>query len=216
MKIALVSSVYGSYDIPVAPAPQSTACEYVMVTDQDYGVEPWRYVVEARPQLHPRLAAKVAKCRPDLYADADVYIWVDASIQITSREFVGRCVEQLGGNVLAQITHPDRTRIYDEAEVSAGMAKYHGLPVREQAAHYISRGYPDGWGLWATGIIAYRRGRELAALGDAWLREQLRWSYQDQISQPPLLHDLGLRPSVLDGPLFPNPHFAIRGHRSEL
>lgn len=187
-----------------------------MVSDRDHGVGPWRYIVEPRPQLHPRLAAKVAKCRPDLYAEADVYIWVDASFQITSHDFVGRAVEQLGNHFLAQIVHPDRKRISDEAEVSAGMAKYAGLPVREQAAQYLSSDFPDDYGLWATGLIVSHRSSEMREFGDAWLREQVTWSYQDQISQPFVLWASGLRPAPLDGPLYPNPRFHIRGHRSEL
>ena len=55
----------------------------------------------------------------------------------------------------------------------------------------------------------------MKALGDAWLREQLRWTFQDQISLPPLLEEFGIVPVDLPGPLYPNPRFTIRHHHRE-
>lgn len=232
MKVAVVSSMYGRYD-EIAPqieqnldwASDAWSSDWVMVTDQLVAPGPWRVVTEPRPQLHPRLAAKVAKCRPDWYADADVYVWIDASIEITSPDFLAWCVDHVMNveSPIAQIPHPERTRITDEADVSAGMAKYHDLPVRQQVRHYLAEGYPDGWGLWATGLIVRRRVRDasqhahrkLDAIGDAWLAEQMRWTYQDQLSEAPLLHRADIRPSDLDGYLWRHPKFRIRGHRDD-
>lgn len=214
MSIAVVSSVYGGYDIPVSPVRQDVECDWILVSDRDYDCHPWKVVVEPRPQLHPRLAAKVAKCRPDLYTDADITIWVDASFAITSPGFVSWCVEQLGDGEVAQIPHPQRRHITDEARVSATLPKYGGLPVVEQAASYVAQGYPDGWGLWATGLIVYR-GK--SRFGDAWLTEQMRFTYQDQLSEAPVLHRMGIRPVDMNpAVLFGHPHFGLRAHRDEL
>jgi hypothetical protein len=218
MRVAIVSSVYGGYDQPSPGVPQflpDAECEYVLVTDQPYDCHPWRVVVEPRPQLHPRLAAKVAKCRPDLYADADFYVWMDTSFHVNAVDFVSWMVSHLEHGPMAQIRHPDRSRIVDEADVSAHMTKYAGLPVKEQAAHYVERGYPDGWGLWATGLIGYRSCPEAQVFGDAWLREQMRFTYQDQLSEAPVLHALGLKPVDLPGPLLGHPKFTIRAHRDD-
>lgn len=209
-RIAVVSSVYGGYDQPLPPPPQDAEAEWVLVTDRPYDVPGWRVVVEPRTQLHPRLAAKVAKCRPDLYADADTYVWVDTSFAITSGDFVSWCVSHLEYGPIAQIPHPERNSIVDEANVSCPLPKYQGLPLCEQAEHYVKQGYPHNWGLWATGLIAYR-GRSV--IGDDWLREQMRFTYQDQLSEAPLLWSRDLRPVSMAGGLFNNPHFVIRGHR---
>jgi len=215
VKIAIISSVYGGYDQPAPMPEQDVESERVLVADRPYDDWLGRVVVEPRPQLHPRLAAKVAKCRPDLYADADAYIWVDASFQVTTPDFASWAVSHLQQGLIAQIVHPARTRIRDEAEVSAHMTKYAGLPVREQAAHYIAQGYPDGWGLWATGLIVYRGGSVMREFGDVWLREQLRWTYQDQLSEAPVLHALGLKPVPIGGDLYRSGRFVIRNHRDE-
>lgn len=216
MRIAVVSSLYGGYDTPAVHAPQDLAAEWVLVTDRIYNAQGWREVVEPRPSVHPRLAAKVAKCRPDFYADADIYIWIDASFQISSRDFLSWCVTSLGGNLMAQIPHPERRSIKDEADVSAMMAKYQGLPVHAQVESYIKNGYNDGWGLWATGLRVQRDDPLMWSIGDHWLREQMRWTYQDQLSQPYVLWSNGLRPVDLDGALWGNPRFSIRGHASNL
>lgn len=215
MRVALVSSLYGGYDQPCEPPIQDMECEFVLVTDRNYDIPGWRVVVESRPSVHPRLAAKVAKCRPDLYADADVYIWMDASFHISS-DFVSWCVTSLGDALVAQIPHPERSRLVDEAQVSATMLKYQGLPVHAQVQHYLGLGYPDGWGLWATGLRVQKKSKSLEDLGDHWLREQMRWTYQDQLSQAPLFYWSGIRPIGLDGALWGHPKFSIRSHASGL
>src|ERR1700689_3354186 len=96
MKIAVISSVYGNYDQLNIPAAQSREADWIMVTDKRGYVEPpWREVVECRPQLHPRLAAKVARCNPQLYSDADVFIYIDGNVKISSHNFVNFCVTSL-------------------------------------------------------------------------------------------------------------------------
>lgn len=219
MTVSIISSVYGDYDTPAPPLEQSIDCDWIMVTDGETVIpEGWHTVTEPRRHMHPRLAAKVAKCRPDLYSNADVTIWIDASFVITSPRFAAWCVDSLGSNVIAQIRHPDRGSIVDEADISSKMEKYNGQPVVEQARHYVSRdGHPDRFGLWATGLIVRCHwGAQTEVFGDWWLREQIRWSYQDQISEPYVLNRLDMRPTELDGELWHHPMFGMQGHRSDL
>lgn len=213
--VAVISSLYGAYDQPASPVPQTVDAEWVMVTDQPAAPDPWQVITEPRPGAHPRLAAKTAKCRPDLYSDAEILIWIDASFQITSPDFVAWCVDQLGDAPIAQIRHPVRQSITDEAHASARMCKYDGLPLLPQVHHYVNGGHPDDWGLWATGLIVYRRNTCLI-LGDSWLAEQVRWTYQDQLSEPVLLRQFGITPRDLPGPLWEHPMFRIRPHESDL
>ncbi len=165
--------------------------------------------------MHPRMAAKVAKCRPDLYTDAKVTIWVDASFRITRPDFVSWCVQQIGVHPIAQIKHPERQRITDEADVSAHMTKYQGQAVREQARHYIDGGFADGWGLWATGLIVRRSTAQTKLFGAEWLQQQIRWTYQDQVSEAPVLAAMSLRPVDLDTQLWGSEYFTIRPHGSD-
>lgn len=218
MSIAVVTSCYGGYDEIVAPSPQSVECEWIAVTDGEVAVPPpWVNIVEPRPHMHPRLAAKVAKCRPDLYTSATTTIWLDAAARIGPTS-----VERLAGAVslgaFGQFVHPDRRKISDEADVSATMDKYQGQPVREQVAHYLKGGHPDDFGLWATGCIVRNTGdyRSVhSSFGDAWLIEQMRWTYQDQLSHPWLVNMHSLLIVPLPGPLWGNDLVSWSGHRRD-
>lgn len=205
MKVAVVSAIYGGYDQPAVHPPQTVDTEFVLITDREIDAPMWlwRVVVEPRPHMHPRLAAKVPKCRPDWYVDADVWIWLDGSATLKREDSVEQLLTVAGP--LAQFVHPERNSITAEAAVSTMLGKYAGQQVTEQAAHYVKRGHQDDWGLWATGCIVYRRSYDFATVGRAWLAEQVRWSYQDQISQPPILAGYGMRPGTIPGNLWDNP-----------
>lgn len=212
--ITVLTSIYGDYDPPAPPIPQDVACDWVLVTDQPVDCWPWKTIVEPRPGLHPRLAAKVAKCRPDHYTDAEMTVWVDGHVRIIHPGFVDWATAPLlRGADLAQLRHPQRQRLADEAALSATLPKYQGLPVAEQVASYLERGFPDGWGLWAAGIIARRTTPAVQALGDAWLAEQVRWSVQDQLSEAPLLYWAKLKVADLGGPLVGHWAFGLSRHK---
>lgn len=215
MTLALVSSVYGDYDDLEDPPLQDGVDDYVMVTDRFHPqISLWRQVIEPRPHLHPRMAAKIAKCRPDRYTECERTVWVDAGARLMHQGAVRWAADH---GPFAQFVHPERSDITVEAEVSAGMRKYADQAVRDQAAHYKKRGLPDDFGLWATGMIVRDNtfnspGR---LMGDWWLLEQLRWTYQDQISWPYLLWKADIRPIPLTGDLWGNPHIRFTGHRSD-
>lgn len=217
MTVAIISSCYGGYDTIGDVHEQDIDCEWIMVTDDPEPRDGWRWVYEPRPHLHPRMAAKVAKCLPHRYApSADVTIWIDASFQVVSPSFARWCVDHLGNADIAQIRHPARQSITDEANVSATMTKYQGQRVVEQARSYIT-GYdfPDGWGMWATGLIARRAGYGTEMFGEQWLLEQTLWTYQDQISEPFVLWLS--KPTIVDLPLdlYRNGLFFMRAHRDD-
>ena len=215
--VALVTSIYGDYDHLVDPPKQHGVDDYVAVVDRFHdGCSLWRQVVEPRPHLHPRMAAKVAKCLPWRYTDAETTIWVDGSARLLHEEVASWAIAH---GPFAQFRHPARDDILAEAHVSAGMRKYEGQPVVEQAVYYQSLGLPKNFGLWACGFIVRRnpltsRAR-LARFGQEWLTEQMVWSWQDQISEPYLLWRQHYRPADLDGDLWGNPHVCFAGHRSE-
>lgn len=195
MKVAVISSVYGSYDAPQPHAVQTIEAEYVLVADRDYDCPPWRVVVEPRPQLHPRLGAKFAKCRPDAYADADTYIWCDANVRVYDHRFISWCLGGLGDAHIAIPRHPDFPTISGDMGEAMTQPRYSSLPMREQVAHYAAQGFDESFGNWWTGVVV-RRGPALE-FGDAWLAEMIRWTNHDQISLPYVLWKHGLRPADL-------------------
>lgn len=213
--VALITAIYDSYDELKPTLPQrGVGVDWVLVTDDEAlkdetSARGWRVVYEPRPGVHPNRAAKHPKYEPWKYTNAASSVWVDASFRIVSETFA---VEALAlAEPIAQFAHPWRDCIYSEAKESAGLAKYAGEPVIEQADHYAIQGHPEGWGLWATGVIARQHTDAVRELGARWLAETYEWSFQDQISQPYALRETGLRPAVFPGTHLTTPWLAYEG-----
>ena len=214
VKVAVVSSIFGGYDPPAAHAPQTLDAEYVLVSDRHYDCPPWRVVVERRPQLHPRLGAKFAKCRPDAYADADVYIWCDANVRVTDPRFVSWCLGELGDAEIGLARHVGAPRISDDMAIAETQPRYFSLPMQEQVAHYAAEGFDEGFGNWWTGLMIRRGAAAVPAFGDAWLSEMIRWTYHDQLSLPYVLWRHGLRPADM-APGWMQGRFGFSAHGAE-
>ena len=213
--VAVISAVYDHYDDLKEVLPQDgVTVDWVFVTDDPVigakeMFQGWRVVYEPRPDVHPNRAAKHPKYRPWEYSDAPASIWVDASFRIVSQRFAVDAVAH--ADPIAQFVHPWRDCLFAEAKESAGLAKYAGEPTLEQAESYRAAGHPEGWGLWATGVIARQHTGAVRKMGWLWLAETYRWSFQDQISQPFALRENGLRPTAFPGSHLATPWLAYEG-----
>lgn len=199
--VAIISANYGSYDVAKAALPQEGIdAEWILVTDDlsmSDGTGGWHVIHEPQPGVIPIRAAKRPKLRPWLYTDAPASIWLDGSYRVLSSHFA---VDVLAlADPLAQFPHPDRWCIYDEAPASLPIPKYAGEPITEQAEHYRAMGHPEQWGLWATSAVVRHHTPEVRKHDEAWAAEVEQWSTQDQVSQPYVLRNTGLRPSLLPG-----------------
>jgi len=215
VSIALLTSIYGNHDWLVDPPEQDGVVEYIAVVDdmQSGSCGMWTQVVEPRPHLHPRMAAKVAKCCPFDYTDADYALWIDGSARLRHKGVAEWAIGHLGADVpIAQFPHPERRDVTPEAYVSMGMSKYDGQRMIDQVEHYKKLGLPENFGLWATGFMAWNR--TSAFPGAAWLDEQVKWSYQDQLSLPFVYWSGRTAPAeFLEGNLWSNPYVHFEGHR---
>lgn len=212
---AILTAIYDSYDELKPTMPQrGVSVDWVLVTDDESlkdesSVRGWRVVYEPRPGVHPNRAAKHPKYEPWKYTDAEASVWVDASFRIVSEQLAAEALSF--ADPIAQFAHPWRDCLYAEAKESAGLPKYAGEPVLEQADHYSELGHPENWGLWATGVIARRHTDAVRELGVRWLAETYEWSFQDQISQPYALRETGLRPMAWPGNHLATPWLAYEG-----
>ena len=198
---AIVTAIFGGYDELKPACPQEGIdAEWVLVTDNPSipdGHLGWRVVHEPRPGVPPIRAAKHPKFRPWEYTSAPASVWIDGSVRVISPWFAA---DALGyADPVAQFAHPDRDCIYTETWCAAGIGKYAGEPMHAQADAYRAAGHPEAWGMWAATVIARLHTPAVIELGKAWTAEVDAWSFEDQISQPYVLRNLGLRPSVLPG-----------------
>lgn len=213
---AVLTAVYDRYDTLKPVVPQSGAgVEWVCVTDDealqrgDADPQGWTIVYEPWPGLHPNRAAKHPKMLPCDYTHAGRSVWVDASFAVVSPTFVMDVLAL--ADPVAQFVHPWRQCLFDEAVASDPIPKYAGEPILAQADAYRAAGHPDGWGLWATGVIARIHTPEVVAWGKDWLAEIERWSFQDQISHPYVCWTHHLRPKSLPGMHLANQWLAYQG-----
>lgn len=220
----IICSLYGDKDaVPPRPdVPDTVRC--VLVTDSVLETPGWDKVF-LPSNLHPRLAAKHPKCKPWLYTDDNIVMWMDASCRFIGGNTFSwlnwhtTAMAQNNDN-LVQFSHPWRNDILDEANASVGMLKYDGLPVVEQAEHYLNDGHPRHWGLWASGLCVWDLSgilqREQAkAYGNSWYDECATWSIQDQISQPVCIRKNRIKVHDLDGPLHGNGMIEWLNHKSQ-
>ena len=211
MRIALITSVYGTYD-PVRPADAEWGFDdAVLVTDTPVNAEGWR--VHVRPSNDSdRLAAKAAKMMPWQFTDCDAAVWVDGSIEITNGAALRATVEPLlERRGLWVWQHPEgRLDARQEAAVCQDWLKYRDGDIRGQVAAYDADGFPANWGLFACGVIAWRFTPESKRFGSLWETECRRWSIQDQISLPYLLWREGFRFGTFPANQYQNPWFRIR------
>jgi len=213
VKAAVISAIYGDYDSPSVPPEQTVEADWILVSDVPRDAPGWQVTVEPRPDLHPRTAAKYPKCLPQNYSDADVLIWLDGNVRITSPVFLAWCIASLGDAPLAQHQGIFCKDIWQAVGESEANPKYNGYPVRRQAEHYVASGFPADFGTWWTGLMIRRK--DCLDFGTPWLQENLDWTYQDQISQPYVLWKMGMRPAPLDinWGMSDGPGNSIRGER---
>lgn len=210
-RAAVLTALYDGYDTLKPICPQDGAdVEWVCVTDTvpEDGLG-WTIVHVPRPGMHPNRAAKYPKLFPWLYTHADRSVWIDASFRIVSPTFVTEALSF--ADPVAQFVHPWRDCVYDEAEESSRLPKYAGENFGDQVLDYVERGHPENWGLWATGVIAREHTGEVRRLGTGWDEEIIKYTFQDQVSEPVALREAGLRPTGFPGTHFSNPWLSYEG-----
>lgn len=211
--VAIISAVYDGYDTVKPVLPQAgVEVEWILVTDTPPDAEAargWTIVHEPKPDVPPNRAAKGAKFEPWKYTDAPASIWIDASFRVTSPDFATRAMEHAAP--IAQFEHPWRDCLYAEAEEIAKLGMDSEGVAAWQTRRYREAGHPEGWGLWASGVIARKHTAPVKRMGAMWAKEVAAGSARDQVSQPYVLRKTRLRPAALPGSHFENPWLAYEG-----
>jgi hypothetical protein len=235
MRICVYTAIFGGYDHLQQPVPQSVDCDFICFTDaQRPGRDgAWQVITSTENRaLHPRMRAKFFKIQSHAVFPGgrlawrynrlgrrpryDAIIWIDGCIRIKDPTFAATFAGHIVRHGWSLFPHPDRDCIYDELLELPGMRKYEGLPFAEQVAAYRTEGFPAKSGLIAGGLIARDPHDDtVARVNDAWWKENLRWTYQDQLSLPVVLWRLGRGYDPVPLDLWDNPWFDRLEHTSE-
>ncbi len=235
MRAVVYTAIFGGYDTLKQPPPQDEPCDFICFTDAKMPpcVGAWRVIhVKTDHTVHPRTQAKrfkilsheiheifaglryasSSRCRP-----IDLSIWIDASLQITSSTFVKDMRNKLDDGDWAVFVHPDRDCIYEEALVSLTMRKYQHVPILAQVEAYKSV-VPPHSGLYACTVIVRREPstERLKSVHRLWWEENVKWTYQDQLSLPFVLRSVGgCDPVVIPECLWQNHWFTFAPHNAD-
>jgi hypothetical protein len=236
MRICVYTAIYGGYDTLLQPVAQTVPCDFICFTDTNMPrrVGAWRVIrAGLKPSMHPRMRAKYFKIlshqvfpdgrlawqfdRLGFFRRYDVVIWVDGCLRIKDPGFAEAFAGHIGETGWSMFIHPDRDCIYDEMPQARAMRKYDGQPVSEQVAAYRAEGFPEKAGLMAATLIARStRHPKIQRINEAWWAENVRWTYQDQLSLPVVLWRLGHDYDKVRLNLWDNPWFDRLEHHSEL
>ena len=214
MTVTIVTANYGDLDTPIEQPQQDIPCRWVCVTRIPKPSATWENVVEPRPYLTDRMAAKVPKWRPDRYTDDEIVVWFDGSVTLKHPGAVRKFIEPLHqGYDLAIVPHPHWNTVERESRVAQTQNRHVGQMLEEQYLSYHEEFGEPGPDVWATAVTARRVTSETCAFGDAVLLELLRWSVHDQLCAPAVIHRMGLKVGRIDVEghfYFGNPYSYLR------
>jgi len=220
--VAIITAVAGGYDWKRTDEVRCPDVDYFFFTDPesaDTCPDYWHRVpLPGGPDMHPRRRAKFPKLNPHRFPVLRSYqhiIWVDGSITIQKESFAEEILSYLTNGMVVTPHPDDRDCAYGEATIRP--PKYEEEPLDDQVAYYRSRGFPEDFGLYETGVSARNmRNVQVEILGRAWENQVASWSIQDQVSLPFALWATGYQPDVLPKSFREFGWVNINAHRSEL
>jgi hypothetical protein len=173
-----------------------------------------------------RIRAKYPKiCSHEIYPN-DTHIWIDASVEVKSPDFVKYMQEQLEGYDVAIGAHPFRKSAYEEvdfilAQLKSGNkylnARYDkvGLMRTRDWLHEIQ--LPENSGLWACGIFARKNTPKVNASFEEWWEKVLQFDTVDQPSFAGIAYKHGLKiNSIHWNTIFENQYFKLHSHDKQI
>jgi hypothetical protein len=232
-KIAIVTSIYGNYDdLKDNPIHHEDEVDWYCFTDNknlksdkwtivntpyhlnDPDKETYKqyynyYDLATNKTVYHMMCAKYYKIKThkiDVLQKYDYYIWVDGSIFLRP-DFIHNIKKLIAATPtpdLINFKHSKRTNIKDELEESRPMKKYTTQRIQEQYDYYMSDGFPDTVGLYENTVCIKRNTETIHRIFDMWWIENLKWSFQDQLSYPYVLWKAGKTPTIIDENVFDN------------
>jgi len=161
--------------------------------------QPWKVIMLGDEHLDNRRRSKRPKLNPASIPEITHYkymIWIDGDMVILKRSFIQEILSYMKNGFVASPHFDNRHCAYGEATIRP--PKYMNEPLDDQCAFYRSEGFPENYGLYECGVSARDMSNpNVVKLGELWHEQNLKWSYQDQVSFPYCLWKTGFMPDVL-------------------
>jgi len=197
----ICTAVTGGYDY-VPNQTKIDGVDYVYFTDGNSTAPitgPWIPILLGDENLDNRRRSKRPKLNPHsipMLLNWKYMIWIDGDMGINRPEFVPEIMSYMKNGFVASPHFDGRHCAYGEATIRP--LKYKNEPLDEQCDFYRSEGFPEQYGLYECGVSARDlTNPKVKELGELWHKQNLEWSYQDQVSFPYCLWKTEFEPDVL-------------------
>lgn len=218
-KIAVYTAVIGDFE-HLGDHDYEDGVDYLFFTDgHQYPINPrWQpQILTHFKHVHPRRLSKLPKHNPHFFDVLRRYryvVWIDGDMQIAKPTFVSEIMSLMDNGMVISPHFDNRHCAYGEATIRP--PKYQSEPMDEQVQYYMHRGFPENFGLYETGVIARdMTDPRVQMLGQQWYIHNMVLSYQDQVSLPFVMWDMGYRPSELPQSFREYNWVAINAHKFE-
>lgn len=239
-RVAIVTANFGGYDtLKEHRIPLAEKVDWYYFTDRPVQSGFWNVIttpyhrgaehpecVGGRNSIHTTkdgrtrnmMSAKYYKVKMheiDILKPYDYYIWIDSSITLrpTFLEEILKLLRQ--DHELISFKHSKRSTLAEEILESRNSPKYTSQPLEDQVTSYTNDGFKDDMGLFENTIMIHKNTPQNARLFDLWWEQNVKHTYQDQISFPYCLWKLGRLPEyVIKENVFQNEKFSFVSHDS--
>jgi hypothetical protein len=177
MKIALVTANIGGMDCEKIHPEQTIEVDRYYYTDKN---TPYTF-----QDVNQRLAGKYFKmCTHKLLPEYDVFIWMDANIQIKSSQFIEFLINALGENDIAISKHPVRGSVKEECdfictEIDKGN-RYLSTRYNKEAMRKELEFIGEVENLYWCGLFIRRNTPELNEIFETWFEGNILYQAFDQ------------------------------------
>jgi hypothetical protein len=197
----ICTAVTGGYDY-VPNQKKIDGVDYIYFTDgksPEPIANPWIPILLGDENLDNRRRSKRPKLNPHsipMLLNWKYMIWIDGDMGILSPDFVPEIMSHMQNGFVVSPHFDGRHCAYGEATIRP--VKYANEPLDEQCNFYRSEGFPEQYGLYECGVSARDlTNPKVKEVGELWQKQNLDWSYQDQVSFPYCLWKIGFEPDVL-------------------
>lgn len=211
MKIAVITANIGGFDTVNNMVPQSVSFDRFYYTDSNLPVP-----------MHtqdPRMRAKLMKICPHWFLpDYDIYVWVDANIEVKSPDFIKTVLNCELVNDISISKHPSRTDIYQEAKfitdsIKSGSKYLSSRYSVESIEKEIAVIGPGMEGLYWCGLFARKNNAWINKCFEQWFLDNVLYTNFDQISFVKMVNKSNLKLGLFDmGDFYNNDYYRLTKH----
>jgi len=226
-KIAVITSIYGDYDnlkihnnvinsnlvdwycftdnTKIINSNKKTMWKiittpYHLINGNDEYKKYKNYYDNVDKKTYNMMSAKYYKIKTheiDILQKYDYYIWIDGSIFLRDN-FINNMLSLINnGHKLINFKHSARNNVKDEVSYSNQIQKYKNQFLKSQFLKYLKDKFPDNIGLFEKTVFVKKNENKINNLFDDWWIENLKFSYQDQISYPYVLWKNNILPDKI-------------------